>query len=219
VKPSPPKREIKSSTARRYLSLAKADFKNSNFMRAMKNKTEVGGMWGEKVDVTKVNGRLVVQNRPKRKVTADPTAAQTAVVKKFREAASWAKGQVDQLSEKAIYTTGITEKNSSAYVVAMRDYLNAPEVEFIKDGDYLGAIGDPIIIKATDDFLVTRVKVIITDASGTRLEQGDAVQDLQKKFLWEYSATAANVTLSGTKITAIAFDRAGNETSLEKVVS
>ena len=61
-----------------------------------------------------------------------------------------------------------------------------------------------------------KVKIVITDAAGVLIEEGDAGPDALKVNLWGYKATAANPTLTGTKIRAIAYDRPGNTGSAER---
>ena len=182
-----------------------------------KDKTELSGLLGESVSIRKVRGAVVLKNRPQRVVT-NASGNQLAFKERFLEAVAYAKQQVKQPDIKEEYATGITPKLKSAYAVALTDYLVAPKVGPIYTTDYHGAIGDLIAVKAKDDFMVTRVKIVITNAAGAVIEQGEASPDLQKTFLWNYNASVANPTLAGTKIQAIAYDRPGNITSFEKVM-
>ncbi|NOT76430.1 MAG: hypothetical protein HOP08_15995 [Cyclobacteriaceae bacterium] len=184
-------------------------------MSTLKDQTELGGVFGESVSARKVNGRLIFKNRPKRKAAKAVGLAATNQ-EKFQEATIYASNLTDESKE--IYSSGVKGKMRSAFVVAVSDYLNAPRVGPIYTSKYKGAVEDAIVVKAKDDFMVTSVTVIITDAAGNELEQGEAVQNLQKIFMWTYEATVANPSLPGTKITAIAFDRAGNSTEFEKVL-
>ncbi|CAN5384595.1 hypothetical protein BH10BAC4_BH10BAC4_21870 [soil metagenome] len=180
-------------------------------MSTPKDQSELGGMFGESVMARKIRGKLILKNKPKRKpVTLDKSKS------KFFEASSYGKDLTDE--SKAIYATGINSKMRSAYMVAVSDYLSAPKVGPIDTNDYKGAIGNPIVVKAVDDFMVTRVKVTITDANGNELEAGEAAMLPEKKFFWKYEATVANPVLKGLTITALAYDRAGNNTSFEKVL-
>jgi hypothetical protein len=175
-------------------------------------------MLGEKVSVRKLNNRVVVTNRPQRKL-GPPTEKQLAVQDKFLEATQYARAQTEDPETLAIYTKGITnKKKQNAFGLALTDYLNAPKVNAIKAGDYKGVAGDVIKVHATDDFKVTRVRVIISDSAGKQIEQGEAIQDVKKNHIWSYTATVANATLTGSKITATAFDIPENETTLELVL-
>jgi hypothetical protein len=62
-----------------------------------------------------------------------------------------------------------------------------------------------------DDFMVTKVKIVITNAAGALIEEGDAGPDALKINLWGYKATAANPVLTGTKIRTVAYGRATGE--------
>jgi hypothetical protein len=117
-----------------------------------------------------------------------------------------------------LYTSGITGKKHSAYLVAMNDYLIAPTVESIDTRSYRGAKGDVIVVKAIDDFMVTKVKIVVTNAAGVVIEEGEAGPDVMRTNQWEYKATAANPTLAGTKIRAVAYDRPGNTGTAEIVL-
>ena len=179
----------------------------------------VSGMLGETMVIRKIRGKLQMANRPTQGRTA--SAKQAAIQFKFQEAAQYAKMQTgkDALEEsKALYATGITDKKHAARIVAMTDYLNAPKVHYIDAQDYSGGVDDTITVKATDDFMVTGVKIVITDGNGTVIEKGEAVPEPTKVNLWTYKATVANSTVAGTTIKATAFDRPGNATSLEKVI-
>lgn len=174
-------------------------------------------MLGERVTVRKVNNRVVVSNHPKRKL-GPPSDKQEAVQGKFLQAVSYARGQTADSVSGAEYARGISPKKRNAFVVAVSDYLNAPKVNQIKTRDYNGTVGSVILIDATDDFKVTRVKVVILGSNGKMLEQGDAVQDPKNANIWKYTARVANPSVAGSKVTATAFDMPDNEASLEVVL-
>jgi hypothetical protein len=188
-------------------------------MNPIKDKTDISGLLGEKLSVRKVNGSVLIKNRPRRKVVAAPTPLQVAVIEKFTEAAKWAKLQMLKPDVKALYSTGINGKKTSAFLVAVSDYVTPPKVSDIDVRQYKGAVGDKITAKAVDDFAVTLVLFTITDATGKLLESGQAKQDADKGFTWNYAATVANPTLPGTKINVTAIDRPGNEGSMDTTLS
>ena len=176
--------------------------------------TELSGLLGESVSVRKVRGRVVITNhRPRPNTEVSP--ARAAVLAKFREAAQYAKQQISLPASRELYQKGITSSLRSAYGVAMGDYLAEPKVHFIETIGYRGNVGDMIDVKATDDFMVTGVKVVITASDGTVIEEGEAGPDQLKINIWSYQTTVANPSLPGTTIKAIAFDRPGNKASLE----
>lgn len=167
-------------------------------------------MLGETVKVRKVAGKYLVSNR-RRRVAGKRSEKQAAAQKRFLIAAQYARRQASLASSSALYAKGITEKKSTAFLVALSDYLKAPEVLSINTDDYRGVIGDRLVVNAVDDFMVTRVIVTITDAKGIILEEGEAGPDSEGVNLWEYKARVANPTLPGTTIKAIAYDRPGNK--------
>ena len=175
----------------------------------------VSGMLGDTVVFRKVRGKMQMANRPAS--GRKPSEKQEAVKLRFQEATQYARQQLAQEESRALYESGITGQKHTAHVVAVTDYLNAPRVHFIETADYLGNVGDTILVKATDDFMVTGVKIVITGSDGIVLEKGDAGPD-GKVNLWKYVATAANTSVEGTKIRAIAFDRPGNKTTMEQVL-
>lgn len=178
-------------------------------MKNTNNETNVSGMLGEEVSVRKVSGRVVVKNRKRKTPTVTPKLEM--VQDRFQEASQYAKGELAKPESRQLYSAGITDKKRSAYAVAMSDYLVIPKVKSIDTGDYTGTIGDPIIIGAKDDFMVTKVKVLIMNSSGAVIEQGYAEGTPAVTGFWTYKTTVANLTLTGTIIRAIAYDRAGNK--------
>ena len=175
---------------------------------ARKKSSGVSGMLGDDVTVRKVNGKYRISN-PNQKRT-NPVARE-----RFREAAQYARHQVSLPESNALYAAGITEKKPTALRVAMSDYLSAPKVKSIDTSGYRGKVGDTISVKAVDDFMVTRVNVVIKDASGAVIEEGEAGPDSMLVNQWGYHARKANPGLTGTIIWATAYDRPGNKATAE----
>ncbi|CAN5528815.1 hypothetical protein BH10BAC4_BH10BAC4_24220 [soil metagenome] len=186
-------------------------------MSTIKDPTELSGVFGESVSFRKIRGRVVAKNRPKRKM---PPASedQIAIQKKFVKASKYAKAQMLDAERSALYETGITLKKKNAFLVAISDALNAPEVNEIRTTEYKGAVGNIIKIDAVDDFKVARVIATITDNNGNELEQGEAVNDAKNPSVWRYTALVGNPGVKGSTISVTAFDHADNETTLEKVL-
>jgi hypothetical protein len=192
-------------------------------MSTKKNDSNFSGMLGESATIRNVQGKLVVKSRPRRvlgHVTLSPkdSSKKDAAKARFQEAAQYGRQQVSLPESKDLYAQRITDKKRTAFAVAMTDYLIAPKVHAIDSVGYHGAIGDTITVKATDDFMVTNVKIVITNAAGALIEEGEAGPDAKKINLWAYKATAANPILTGTKIRAIAYDRPGNTGTAEVVL-
>lgn len=175
-----------------------------------------GSMNAKRVSLRQVGNQLIVTERPKQRF--QETEKKMKARERFLDASFYAQKQYADPVSKALYEKGITEKTKSAYAVALKDYLVAPKVEFITTIDYRGRINDPIVIRAKDDFMVTRVKVEILAADGTLIEEGDAETSDSARNLWNYGTKAPNAALAGTTIRATAFDKPGNTGSLEKVL-
>jgi hypothetical protein len=171
-------------------------------------------MLSQRVAVTKVNGTSVIDNRIPRK----PARNVADQKYRFTAASVWARDQMAIPAAKAAYAAAVTKSKPTPYRVAMTDYLSAPHVREIDVFDYHGAIGDLISVTAFDDFMVTRVEVIINDATGKVIEKGDATLDAEKVFTWFYKTGVANPVLAGTTIKAIAYDRPGNKGTAEVVL-
>ncbi|CAN5522249.1 hypothetical protein BH10BAC4_BH10BAC4_13270 [soil metagenome] len=140
-------------------------------------------------------------------------------VNRFRNATHYAKAQMCDREMKSVYQRGVNDKKRSAYVVAVTDALNAPDVSWIDANHYRGEVGDIISIKATDDFLVAHVKVLITNSNGHELECGEAVVRKHVPHVWTYTARKTNQKLTGTTISVTAIDLPGNRSTLQKVLS
>jgi hypothetical protein len=175
------------------------------------------GMIGKTVVFKKHFGDTVIANRPK-KSSKKVSDARLKIQEKFTVAASYAKQAMLNPETKALYATGISGTKRTAQSVAMADFLNAPKVRAIDVSEYKGAIGDLILVNATDDFKVTKVKVSITSATGVVIESGDAIQGKVDMFTWAYTVTAANAALPGTTIVATAYDTPNNKGVLSQVL-
>ena len=171
----------------------------------------------EKIGGTHRHTKNAFADALKRRKSLSP--AQTITRGRFYLAVEYAKAQMCDPEMRALYQSRINRRNMSAYGVAVTDALNAPDVRLIDDDNYRGGVGDVITIRAWDDFMVARVRVILSDTHGTELERGEAIQDRGNIFMWKYTATRANRTLAGTTITATAFDFPGNQASLQKTLT
>ena len=188
-------------------------------MSTITNKSDLGGVLGERVALQKVNGRVIATNRPKRKLLKT-SAAHEAAKAKFVRASKYANYHANLAStnQPTPYTKGINDKKRSVYAVAMSDRLNPPKVHEIDAPKYKGATDSPIHVWATDDFRVASVEVMIIDGNGTELETGNAQPLPQDPELFVYKTTFQNLAVDGTIIRATATDVANNSTTFEKVL-
>ena len=175
-------------------------------MAQSKNNIVTHGLSGKVGDIlvfSQRNGKTIVSKAPKER-TGEASAKQKEQIAKFQQAVLYAKSALQDPATKALYSASAdSEKGISAYNVAVADLLNAPQIEEINLSNYSGNINDTIIIRVTDDFQVAAVKVIINNADGSLVEQGNAkLQGIE----WVYTATVKNDDLSGDKITIQATD-------------
>ncbi len=177
----------------------------------------VSAMLGDAVIIRRVRGQYVV-SRPARR-PRKPTARQVERRELFREAAQYARRQISTEESYALYASGITSNKHTAYLVALSDCLNAPKVQHVDTLGYRGAVGDTIHVKATDDFMVTKVRIVITDPAGSLIEQGEAASVAGTADGWEYKTTVSNSACDGTTIRVVAIDRPGNKGTAEVVVA
>jgi len=175
------------------------------------------GTLGKQLVFRDWEGKTVVAKSPKRR-KGDPSAAQAETQEKFLLASRYATAitkSTDQSMADAYAL--VVRPRQNVYSRAVEDFMSPPDVVFVNTRGYKGAVGDKIVIRAIDDYRVTRVEVEILTPDGTLLETGNAEQNING-IDWTYTATTTNPAaagLAGTKIRAIAFDVPGNEGTLE----
>ena len=180
--------------------------KNNIIMRSTR------GMIGGQVVFKKRAGKGYVAAAPEVDENRKPTIAQQAVRERFGRSLTYAKLAIKDPSVKKAYKA-VALRNQSAFNVAFSDAQHAPEVTAVITDGYNGAVGNTIVVRATDDFKVTSVKVALRNANDEVIEEGPAV--LNTDDLWLYTTKQSNPNVSGTKIKATAFDMPENEGSLE----
>jgi hypothetical protein len=159
----------------------------------------------------RVRGKVIMAKKPKPSTTV--TEKQLDVRKSFKKAAGYSKRQLAKPEVKRLYAEGITAKKHNAHLVAMSDYLNAPEIAPVNLTAYTGAVGQTIMIDASDDFRVAAVTVAIQGPDGVQIEAGAARPPDGLSDDWSYVTTAENATIAGTKVLVTVSDYAGNTTT------
>lgn len=168
----------------------------------------LSGKVGDMLVFSQRGGKTIVSKAPRKK-SAEDTDKQKAHKIKFQQAVIYAKSVLQNPTQKALYEASASkDKNISAYNITVADMLNAPNIDKIDVSNYTGQIGDTISVRVTDDFLVVSVKVMIHNADGTLVEEGNATKI--NGIDWVYTAIAVNADLSGDKITIQAFDTPNN---------
>ena len=155
-----------------------------------------------------VGGQTVVQAAEGPGPRAPRSPAQQAHLDRMYQAQLYAKAQLRDPVAKARYATGIDQRRTSAYTVAIADFMNPPVITALDAGRYHGLPGDVIRVAATDDFAVAAVHLRLYDPAGTLLEEGPAA--LQPDGRWCYATRTAHPVRPGTRLEAEARDYAGN---------
>lgn len=170
------------------------------------------GKFGRQIVFSQRAGKTIMSKPPL--CTAPPTTKQKEQQTKFARAAAYAKNALLDPTLKEAYTTEAKKRQDvSPYNMAMTDYLRPPQITHVDYSAYTGdASGEKIFIEAADAFKITTLKVKITAANSSTLEEGNATLVNGK---WQYTTTATNTTLTGSKITLTATDRPGNTTTKE----
>ena len=152
------------------------------------------------------DGKTIVSKMPqKRKADSDVQKEQQ---RKFQWAVLYAKSAMADTETGEAYKKA-AKRGQSGYNVAVADFFHAPDIQNIDVSGYGGNPGDVIRIRVSDNFLVKEVKVAITNADGSLVEEGNAAPDAVG-YLWTYTATAANDSLEGDRIEITASDLPGN---------
>ncbi len=139
-----------------------------------------------------------------------PTEAQAAAREQFRQAALYGKLVMADPATKIIYDQAAKAKGQPVFSLTIADFFNAPSVDEVDLSAYAGRVGDTIVARAQDDFDVTAVKVAISQADGTAVEEGAATQTPPNSGRWLYTATATVPTGTSVRITVTATDRPGH---------
>jgi hypothetical protein len=151
-------------------------------------------------------GQTVIAKRPD--VSGKVTEAQLAHRRKFQHAILYSMGVMSDPALSAAYGAK-AKPGQSARNVAVADFFHAPDIGNIDVTGYRGLPGDAILVEVTDDFMVREVKVVITRADGTLVEEGFAKQE-PVGYVWKYVASVENLTQDGDRIEVFASDLPGN---------
>nr|WP_314290386.1 hypothetical protein [uncultured Capnocytophaga sp.] len=174
----------------------------------------LSGKVGDMIVFSQRNGKTIVSKVPKKRVVTSERVKEHNA--KFQQAVIYAKTILKDPAMKEAYQLEANKKvGLTAYNVAVADLFNAPEIKEIDLSRYTGQIGDPIKIRAYDDFKVKSVTVHIYNSDGSLLEEGSASE---QDGVWIYIATLANSSLSGDKIIIRASDYPNNITEKEKIL-
>lgn len=175
----------------------------------------LSGKMGNLIVFRQRAGVTVVSNKPKVS-DAPPSEAQKHIRERFLKATKYAKAVIADPATKTTYAAA-TPAGKTAYNMAVKDFFNAPEIGTITVLGYKGHVGDEVVARVTDDFVVTSVTVRIEKADASLVEEGAAVRDANGVD-WVYTATSVNSSLTGGKIIVVARDMPDNTTKKEVIL-
>ena len=148
---------------------------------------------------------------PPQPACVPPTPEPLTPRQRFQQAAFYARQVQQDAEQQAAYQAATDDIVRSAYTVAVADFLNAPSIRDVDLTAYHGRVGDVITVYATDDFEVHHVHLCLQSADGSLVEEGNATPD-PDGTTFRYTATQANPSTTGDKITVTAYDNPGNTT-------
>ncbi len=126
---------------------------------------------------------------------------------RFKEAMAYARNQLSDPESKAAYrakAAGLQKPHN----VAIADFYHPPEIGHVDVSISKLNQADRIFVEATDDFMVVRVEVEITDEDGNQNETGQALKISEGK--WLYVVKGVYPSVEGLKITVRAWDKPAN---------
>jgi hypothetical protein len=158
-----------------------------------------------------LNGKPCVRSVPHRK--EPPTSAEKNNRRRFRAASKYAHSTLSDPKQKARYAEAGAKTGSSAYNVAVSDFMHSPVITEVDLTGYTGRACQSIRIRVEEKLIgATAVTVVIADQSKALLEHGAAdVED--GGTMWCYAAQEDIRPDQLLWITVTAEDQPGNRTS------
>jgi hypothetical protein len=158
----------------------------------------IGSLGGQIVLRQDSAGRTIVSLRPTFRADRTFSERQKAQQERFRQAVAYAKAASrDEPAYQARAGGG-----RSAFNLAVADWFNPPQIVEADLSAWTGEAGQPIRIRATDDFQVRQVSVAIGDGAGAELEAGPAAR---VDGWWVYTTRAPLPADSTVRATAAVY--------------
>jgi hypothetical protein len=154
------------------------------------------------------NGKTIVALNPVFSEDRVFPESQLAQQEAFKQATQYAVAAKDH----PIYVKLAKGAGATAYNFAVADWFGQPKVLEIDPSGWTGEIGQTIRILAKDDTHVESVQVVIDNAKGIIVEQGEAVR--AEGYWWTYTTTSQVSQESAPRVTAVAKDLPGNAEGL-----
>ncbi len=155
-----------------------------------------------------LNGEPV--GRRKAKFVDKPTPGRLAHRERVKQAARWSKATLADPKQKADYAAAC-RGHQTPYNIAFRDFMTPPTIQAVHLEGYTGQKGQPIRVKASDDFEVTQVQLALRDGQNNVIEQGPAQWNATDQE-WVYLTQSTVAPGQSVLVEATAMDRPGNRT-------
>ena len=158
-----------------------------------------------------LNGKPFVREAPHRE--APPTPAELDNQGRFRSASKFAHSTLTDPQQKARYSAAAARTGSTAYNVAVSDFMHPPVITEVDLTRYTGRAGQFIRIRAEEKKIgAAAVHVVIADRTQAVLEQGEACSE-NDGTTWWYTARQDIPPDGLLWITVTAVDQPGHRTS------
>jgi hypothetical protein len=161
---------------------------------------------------------MIIGRKPDRS-GIQPTEAQLEHQERFRQAVLYGRLVMADPDKKAFYEQAAKVKGKPLFSLTVADFFNAPVVDEVDISNYGGVAGDPIVVRAHDDFKVSRLLVMVS-SSGDEIESGEAVETPSASGRWVYTTTNSVPQGSTVRIAVTVSDQPGGkgEATLEKLL-
>lgn len=170
----------------------------------------VSGKLGKLIVFKQLRGKTIISAKG---ISTVKSPKQQERMEQFKMAAKYAKEATAKKDMKEFYRRGVTDRKHTPYLVAIADFLNAPEIHQVDISRYNGGINQKINVIVTDDFMVDKVIVEISLADGSNIESGSA-EDIGDGTTWVYSSAIDISSTVEIQVKAVAYDLPGNVTSM-----
>lgn len=154
------------------------------------------------------SGKILIADHPRfddHRLSADNQGSHREAL---REAITFAQMAV----EEEVYINKAREMGTTAYNIAILDWLGAPKVLEIDVDNWTGEIGQVIRVKAKENVMVAGVSVVIRDRNENVVEEGRAMPSGEGSW-WSYTTQSRIKMTPFPIVEATAWDLPGNSDS------
>ena len=158
----------------------------------------------------RLEGQTIVARRPQQ-VHQPNSQAQLVAREKFRQAITYAKAAFANPAIRALYAPKAKEKHLPTFALMVADFFKPPIIDEVDVSAYTGQTGQSIRVRATDDFEVMGVSVLMREPdTNEQLDGGDAVKAVDGTWVFTTQATIPSGHAFAIDVTAT--DRPGHKT-------